>query len=99
MISSAMFTAMQRNSKACCVKWIMVKLRVYGNTQPVKQFLLVTILTGGPAIRETLQIVKGMTHAGNAIALMGNHEYNALAYAYQRPDGTYLRSHSEKHTH
>ena len=53
----------------------------------------------GPAIRETLQIVKGMTDAGNAIALMGNHEYNALAYAYQRPDGTYLRSHSEKHLH
>lgn len=53
----------------------------------------------GPAIRETLQIVKSMTDAGNAIALIGNHEYNALAYAYQRPDGSYLRSHNEKHLH
>ena len=31
----------------------------------------------GPAIRETLQIVKSMTDSGHAIALMGNHEYNA----------------------
>lgn len=52
----------------------------------------------GPAIRETLQIVKGMTDTGNAIALMGNHEYNALAYHFE-VDGTPLRKHSTKNTH
>ncbi|RYZ61666.1 MAG: phosphoesterase [Chitinophagaceae bacterium] len=51
----------------------------------------------GPAIRETLQIVKRMTESGHAIALMGNHEYNALAYHHRLVDGTYLRKHSTKH--
>jgi hypothetical protein len=49
----------------------------------------------GPAIRETLQIVKGMADNGNAIALMGNHEYNAMAYHYETPQG-FLRKHDEK---
>ena len=31
----------------------------------------------GPKIRETLEIVKSMVDSENAIALMGNHEYNA----------------------
>jgi len=52
----------------------------------------------GPAIRETLQIVRGMTDRGNAIALMGNHEYNALAYHY-KVKGVPLRKHNEKVTH
>ena len=34
----------------------------------------------GPAIRETLQIVKAMVDAGTALAVMGNHEYNAICY-------------------
>ena len=50
----------------------------------------------GPSIREVLQIVKGMTDTGEAIALMGNHEYNALAYAHQK-DGNYLRKHNDTH--
>jgi hypothetical protein len=51
----------------------------------------------GPAIRETLQIVKGMVDSGNAIALMGNHEYNALAY-HSKVRGKHLREHNEKNT-
>ena len=50
----------------------------------------------GPAIRETLHIVRSMTENDKAIALMGNHEYNALAYAYELPDGTSLRPHNAK---
>ncbi len=52
----------------------------------------------GPAIREVLQIVRAMVDAGQAMAIMGNHEYNALAYAYALPDGKYLRSHSTTNT-
>lgn len=52
----------------------------------------------GPEIRETLQLVKGMVDAGNAIALMGNHEYNAVAYATRGADGEYLRRHNAVHT-
>ncbi len=50
----------------------------------------------GPAIRETLNIVRTMNEKSNAIALMGNHEYNALAYAYRLSDGSFLRTHNEK---
>ena len=51
----------------------------------------------GPEIRKVLQIVRGMSDSGNAIALMGNHEYNALAYAFETEDGRYLRRHNTKH--
>jgi hypothetical protein len=53
----------------------------------------------GPAIKETLHIVRNMTDNGHAIALMGNHEYNALAYDYALPDGSFLRSHNAVHHH
>jgi hypothetical protein len=37
-----------------------------------------------------------MNENKHAIALMGNHEYNALAYAYQLPGDSFLRPHNEK---
>lgn len=50
----------------------------------------------GPKIRETLSLVKAMVDSGNAIALMGNHEYNALCFHFQDTEGGYLRKHSIK---
>jgi len=50
----------------------------------------------GPKIRETLQIVRGMVENGNAIALMGNHEYNALCFHFQETEGGHLRKHEIK---
>lgn len=47
----------------------------------------------GPAIRETLQIVRGMVDGGAALAVMGNHEYNALGFWTPDPAGGYLRPH------
>lgn len=47
----------------------------------------------GPKIRETLQLVKAMVDSGNAIALMGNHEYNALCFHFQETEGGHLRKH------
>jgi hypothetical protein len=47
----------------------------------------------GPKIRETLQIVRAMVKSENAIALMGNHEYNALCFHYQETEGGHLRKH------
>ena len=52
----------------------------------------------GPEIRETLHLVKNMVEANAAIALMGNHEYNAVAYAKQLAGGDYVRSHTPEHT-
>ena len=50
----------------------------------------------GPEIRRTLQIVRDMVNGGSAIALMGNHEYNALAWFTPRPgfDGMACRRHT-----
>lgn len=47
----------------------------------------------GPQIRETLQIVRNMVESENAIALMGNHEYNALCFHFQETEGGHLRKH------
>jgi hypothetical protein len=49
----------------------------------------------GSQIKETLQIVRSMVDTGSAVALMGNHEYNALCYHYEL-DGKPLREHSNK---
>lgn len=48
----------------------------------------------GPAIRRVLQVVKAMVDAGNAVALMGNHEYNALCYHTPDGKGGHLRPHT-----
>jgi hypothetical protein len=52
----------------------------------------------GPQILETLQTVRRMCDAGNALAVMGNHEFNALAYHTPNPakPGKYLRDHNTK---
>ena len=47
----------------------------------------------GPQIRETLQMVKAMVDSQNAVALMGNHEYNALCFHFQETEGGHLRKH------
>jgi hypothetical protein len=47
----------------------------------------------GPKIRETLEIVRAMAESDNAIALMGNHEYNALCFHFQETEGGHLRKH------
>ena len=50
----------------------------------------------GPKIKETLEIVKAMVDSGNAIALMGNHEYNAICFHMKKTNGGHLRQHSIK---
>ena len=50
----------------------------------------------GPAIRETLRIVRSMIDRGAALAVMGNHEFNALGYHTLGRDGKPLRAHSDK---
>jgi len=50
----------------------------------------------GLQIKETLEIVKAMVDTENAIALMGNHEYNALCFHYKETEGGHLRKHEIK---
>lgn len=55
----------------------------------------------GPGILRVLEVVRAMVETGNAYAVMGNHELNALHYAARDPLSTkadpYLRSHSDAH--
>jgi Calcineurin-like phosphoesterase len=53
----------------------------------------------GPGQLRTVRIVRKMTDAGTALAVMGNHEFNAIAWHSPDPenDGKHLRSRNEKH--
>jgi hypothetical protein len=50
----------------------------------------------GPKILDTLKTVRAMTDSGNAFAVLGNHEWNALRYHTCGPDGAPLRPHTAK---
>lgn len=50
----------------------------------------------GPAIRRTLQIVRGMVEAGDALAILGNHEVNAMRFHTTDSRGHPLRPHTDK---
>lgn len=52
----------------------------------------------GPRQVEAVSIVRRMVDGGSALAVMGNHEFNAIAWFLPDPDhpGEYLRRHSDK---
>lgn len=56
------------------------------------------LIDRGPAQLRVLQIAKAMVDADSARMVLGNHEFNALAYATEWPlgSGKYLRERSEK---
>jgi hypothetical protein len=63
----------------------------YGHPER-KVLFLGDYIDRGPEIPETLDIVRNMVESGNAIALMGNHEYNAVCVNTMHPEkGSPLR--------
>ncbi len=52
----------------------------------------------GPQQIETVSIARNMVENGKALAVMGNHEFNAVAWATEDPQnpGEYLRPHTAK---
>ncbi len=50
----------------------------------------------GPKIREVLKIVRGMLEGGEALAVLGNHEVNAMRFHSLGSDGNPLRPHTPK---
>lgn len=55
------------------------------------------LIDRGPQQLRVLEIVAGMVDAGSARMVLGNHEFNALAYTTESPSrpGTYLRPHDD----
>lgn len=54
----------------------------------------------GPRIREALHLVRDMVAAGQALCIMGNHEFNALAWSTPAAPGSgrqFVREHSPRH--
>jgi len=52
----------------------------------------------GPEQVETVTIARNMVESGQALAVMGNHEFNAVTWATEDPQnpGEYLRPHTDK---
>jgi hypothetical protein len=65
-----------------------------------KVIVLGDMIDRGPDQVGTVRIIRAMVDAGNAVALMGNHEYNAVAFATPDPEhhGEYLRRHTRSNT-
>jgi hypothetical protein len=53
----------------------------------------------GPGQLETVRIARGMIDAGDALAVMGNHELNAIAWFLPDGNGDYLRRHTKSNLH
>ena len=57
------------------------------------------LIDRGPGQLDTVGIVQAMVDAGTAQMVLGNHEFNAVAYATVDPERRdYCRPHNEKHT-
>ncbi len=63
-----------------------------------KAFFAGDFIDRGPKIREALRIVRSMVDSGNALSVMGNHEYNAICYNIPTGNGSFLRERSDKNT-
>lgn len=64
---------------------------------PERQAIFVgDFIDRGPQQLETVQLVRRMVDAGNALAIMGNHELNAIAWYLPDPEapGEFLRTHA-----
>ena len=75
--------------------------RTHGTTYAhpdCKVIFLGDFIDRGPKIRQVLEIVRPMIEEGKALAVMGNHELNAIAFHSEDPkrSGIYLRQRSDK---
>ena len=61
-----------------------------------KAIFLGDFIDRGPQQRGVIRIVRPMIDSGTALAVMGNHEFNAICYATPRPGGGFLREHNAK---
>jgi hypothetical protein len=63
-----------------------------------KVIFLGDFIDRGPHQRRVLTLVRSMIEAGSAMSVMGNHEYNAIAYYSPNAEGGHLRQRNEKNT-
>ncbi|MGW0157790.1 metallophosphoesterase [Mycobacterium sp. NPDC003323] len=77
------------------------RMRDGAHRHPRREAIFVgDLIDRGPQQLRVLQTVKAMVDAGSARMVLGNHEFNALAYDFEWPAGSrrYLRERSAKNT-
>lgn len=74
-----------------------MKNGIYQHPKGRKVVYLGDFIDRGPKIREVLHIAKNMCDSGNATAVMGNHEFNAIAFHTKNTqNGGFYRKHNFK---
>ncbi|GAA3704866.1 metallophosphoesterase [Oceanisphaera sediminis] len=69
----------------------------YGWRHPARKVIFLgDFIDRGPEQCKTVAIARAMVKSGQALAVMGNHEFNAVAYATPDQDGQFLRPHTRK---
>lgn len=73
------------------------KAGIYRHPNQRRAVFVGDFIDRGPKIRETLHLVKDMCDAGHALAVMGNHEFNAICFHTPHVErGGFFREHSWK---
>ncbi|MCY0964001.1 metallophosphoesterase [Parathalassolituus penaei] len=71
-----------------------------GYRQDGHQLLLVgDLIDRGPQQRRVLELVRAMRDGGDAVVVMGNHEFNALCFAKPKAGGGFVRPHNDVNRH
>ncbi|GAA0792378.1 metallophosphoesterase [Marinobacterium sediminicola] len=71
-----------------------------GYTHPERTLVMVgDLIDRGPEQARVLEIVRAMVDSGDALVVMGNHEFNAICYATLNESGGYVRPHIYKNTY
>jgi hypothetical protein len=70
-----------------------------GFHHPQRQLIMVgDLIDRGPGQKRVVEIARAMVASGDALVLMGNHEFNAICYALESPNGGYIRPHNDANT-
>ncbi len=68
-------------------------------THPTRKVIFLgDFIDRGAQQKRTLDLVRPMIKNGEALSVMGNHEFNAICYATKNRD-MYVRKHTDKNTH
>lgn len=68
----------------------------YTHPEQRRLIFLGDLVDRGPAVRETVRLVRDLVESGLALCIMANHEYNMICY-HSWVGGDFLRPHNARH--
>ena len=77
--------------------YVETRMAIWMPPQGRQAVFLGDLIDRGPEQVKVVNIVRSMIDAGNALSIMGNHEFNAIGYVNERAEvpGGFLRKHSD----